>query len=77
MIRVGNVGVGQMFLYNGAVFVVMPFNCDDRKYYNLCIATRNYDYGLGDQIWLDEMVEVQYISTSMVRDFIPKDWEVK
>ncbi len=74
MAQVGNVGIGQMFLYNKAVFVVLPFDWEDEKYYNLCVATRNYDdYDIGDKIWLDEKEEVEYIPVARIKDFIPKD----
>jgi hypothetical protein len=76
MAQVGNVGIGGMFLYNGAIFVVMPFDWEDEKYYNLCVATRNRDdYDIGDKMWLDEKVEVQYVPAARIKDFIPKDWQ--
>lgn len=76
MIEVGNVGIGEMFLYNGAVFVVMPFDWEDEKYYNLCVATRNHDdYDLGDKVWLDENTKVTPMPVARVKEFIPKDWE--
>jgi len=72
---VGNVGVGQMFLYDKSLFVVMPFDWEDEKYYNLCVATRNRNkYDIGDKIWLDEKEIIEeYISEARLKDFIPKD----
>ena len=76
MAQVGNVGIGEMFLYNGGMFVVMPFDWEDEKYYNLCVATRNYDdYDVGEKMWLDCKVEVNYVPVAQLRDFIPKDFE--
>ena len=76
MALVGNVGIGEMFLYNGGLFVVMPFNWEYEKYYNLCVATRNHDdYEIGSEIWLDENVEVEKVPVSDLKDFIPKDFE--
>lgn len=76
MAQVGNVGIGEMFLYNGAVFVVMPFDWENEKYYNLCVATRNHDdYEIGNKVWLDEKVAVKYVPVAQIKDFIPKDWE--
>lgn len=61
-------------LYDKSIFVVMPFDWEDEKYYNLCVATRNRDnYDIGDKIWLDENEMVEYIATARIKDFIPKD----
>lgn len=74
MAQVGNVGIGEMFLYNKAIFVVLPFDWEEEKYYNLCVATRNHDdYDIGDKIWLDEKEEVTYIPNCNIKDLIPKD----
>lgn len=71
---VGNVGVGQMFLYDKSIFVVLPFDCEDEKYYNLCVATRNRNnYDIGDKIWLDENEMVERITVARLKSFIPKD----
>ena len=78
MIQVGNVGIGEMFLYNGGMFVVMPFDWEDEKYYNLCVATRNHDdygYDIGEKIWLDYEIEVEKVPMSDLKDFIPKDFK--
>jgi hypothetical protein len=71
---VGNIGVGEMFLYDKSIFVVMPFDWGDEKYYNLCVATRNRDkYDIGDKIWLDEKEIVKCITVARLKSFIPKD----
>lgn len=76
MAQVGNVGIGEMFLYNGSLFVVMPFDWEDEKYYNLCIATRNHDdYETGSLYWLDEKVEVVKVPNSDLKDLIPKEFK--
>ena len=76
MIQIGNVGVGRLFLYNGGLFVVMPFDWDAEQYLNMCIATRNNDeFDIGEYYLFDEMQEVQEISTDALKDFIPKDFE--
>lgn len=76
MAQVGNVGIGEMFLYNGAIFVGMPFDWEDEKYYNLCVATRNHDdYDIGDKIFLDEKTEVKRVHAVHIKKLIPKDWE--
>ena len=76
MAQVGNVGIGEMFLYNSGLFVVMPFDWEDEKYYNLCVATRNHDdYDIGDKIWLEYTEEVEYIPVAQLKHFIPKDFE--
>ena len=39
-IEIGNIGIGGVFAYEDAIFVVMPFNWEENKYKNLCIADR-------------------------------------
>lgn len=73
MEQVGNVGIGQIFMYNKAIFVVMPFDWEDEKYYNLCVASRNCDYDIGDKMWLDEKEVVQCVPSCNLKDLIPKD----
>jgi hypothetical protein len=69
----GNVSIGFVFEYNGGLFVVMPFDWEDNKYYNLCIATRNRDeYDVGEKYFFDHEVQVQVIPTAKLKEFIPK-----
>lgn len=66
MIEVGNVGIGGVFAYEGALFVVMPFNWDEYKYNNLCIAVRNCEeYDVGN--------EYHFLETTMVKEIDKKD----
>ena len=54
MIEVGNVGIGGVFAYDDALFVVMPFNWEESKYNNLCIAVRNHEeYDVGNEYYFD------------------------
>jgi hypothetical protein len=66
MIEVGNVGIGGVFAYDGALFVVMPFDWDEYKYNNLCIAVRNHEeYDVGN--------EYHFLETTMVKEIDKKD----
>ena len=70
----GNVRVGQCFLYNKAIFVVQHYNWEKGGYYNICIASRNRDeYDIGDEFCFDERTEVEIISVARLKEFIPKD----
>ena len=72
---VGDVGIGEVFVYNGGMFVSLPFDWRKRKCYNLCIATRNYSYDVGDKYFFEYDVEVETITRDMLKnDFIPEDW---
>ncbi len=62
MIEVGNVGIGGVFAYDGALFVVMPFDWDKYKYNNLCIAVRNHEeYDVGNEYYFDPNTKVKEI----------------
>lgn len=72
-IEVGNVAVGELFAYNGGLFVVLPFDWEEEKYYNLCLATRNHDdYDQGEKYWFDENTMVEYVPSLLLKEFIPK-----
>ena len=72
---VGYVKIGEAFVYDGGMFVTLPFDWEDEKYYNLCIATRNYSYDVGDKYFFEHDVEVKTITRDMLKnDFIPEDW---
>ena len=74
MEALGNVGIGDLFLYDKSVFVVMPFDWVDEKYYCLCLATRNRDkYDIGDKCYFDKNTMVECIPTSRLKDAIPKN----
>ena len=70
---VGEIGIGEVFLYNKALFVVLPFDWETEVYYNLCIATRNHDYRVGDKYEFEYCTEAKLITTARLKDFIPKD----
>lgn len=72
-IEVGNVAIGELFTYNGGLFVVLPFDYEEEKYYNLCLATRNHDdYDQGEKYWLDDNTMVEYVPSMLLKEFIPK-----
>lgn len=39
-----NIGVGELFIYNETVFVVMPFNWEEERYLSLCLLTVETDF---------------------------------
>lgn len=62
MIEVGNIGIGGVFAYDDALFVVLPFNWEENKYKNLCIAVRNpFEYDTGNEYCFDENTMVKEI----------------
>lgn len=74
MIELGNVAIGELFIHNGGLFVVLPFDYEEEKYYNLCIATRNHDdYDVTEKYYFDETIMVEYLPSMMLKQFIPKE----
>lgn len=72
-IEVGNVAIGELFVHNGGLFVVLPFDWEEEKYYNLCLATRNHDdYDQGEKYWFDDNTMVEYVPSMLLKEFIPK-----
>lgn len=73
MVEVGNVGIGNVFAYDDALFVVMPFNWEENKYNNLCIAVRNpFDYDVGNEYHFDEHTMVKEISQKDLKLLLDK-----
>lgn len=73
MVEVGNVGIGNVFAYEDALFVVMPFNWEENKYNNLCIAVRNpFDYDVGNEYHFPENTRVKEISVKDLRTLLDK-----
>lgn len=73
MVEVGNVGIGNVFAYEEALFVVMPFNWEENKYNNLCIAVRNpFDYDVGNEYHFDENTMVKEISQADLKLLLDK-----
>ena len=71
MVEVGNVGIGNVFAYEEALFVVMPFNWEENKYNNLCIAVRNqFDYDVGNEYHFDEHTMVKEISQTDLKKLL-------
>lgn len=72
MIEVGNVGIGELFTYNGGLFVVLPYEWTEEKYYNLCICTRNHDdYNEGEKYWFNDNTQVEFVSSKDLKFLIP------
>lgn len=73
MVEVGNVGIGNVFAYDDALFVVMPFNWEENKYNNLCIAVRNpFNYDVGNEYHFDEHTMVKEISQKDLKLLLDK-----
>ena len=61
--ELGNVGIGECFVYRDALFVVQPFDYYLNTYLNLCIASKTSEYDEGDTYELKESTEVEYLDT--------------
>ena len=63
MVEAGNIKIGGLFVYENAIFVVLPFNERDDKYYNLCIAARKSSgYDVGNEYYFADETMVKEIS---------------
>ena len=73
---IGNVGVGELFVHKGTIFVVMPFNWEEERYLNLCLLTVETEcdvyYEKGEFYLLDEEIEVEIISQEKIKKFLDK-----
>ena len=71
---IGNIGVGELFIYNGTVFVVMPFNWEEERYLNLCLLTVKTDfdeyYEKGEFYWINEETKVEKISQEKLKKLL-------
>lgn len=71
MLQVGNVGIGNCFVYNEALFVAMPFNWSENKYKYLCIAVKNpFDYDVGNEYCFDEHTMVKEIAQTDLKKLL-------
>lgn len=62
MIEVGNVGIGGVFAYKDALFVVLPFDWQENRYNNLCIAVRNpEEFDVGNEYYFEADTKVKEI----------------
>lgn len=73
---IGNIGVGELFIYNGTIFVVMPFNWEEERYLNLCLLTVETDFDeyfeKGEYCWINEETEVEKISQEKLKKLLDK-----
>ena len=71
---IGNIGIGELFIYEESIFVVMPFNWEEERYLNLCLLTVEVDcdtyYEKGECYWIDEETEVERISQKELKNFL-------
>ena len=73
MMSLGSIGIGEMFAYDGALFVVLPYDWEDKCYYNVCVASINRPkYEPGDEMEFDDGTEVEYVAETKLIGFIPK-----
>jgi len=71
MIEAGNIKIGGVFTYEDAIFVVLPFNERDEKYYNLCIAVRNpFQYDVGNEYYFADETMVKEISVKDLKSLL-------
>ena len=73
---IGNIGVGELFIYEESIFVVMPFNWEEERYLNLCLLTVETDcdeyYEKGEFYWFDEETKVKKISQKELKKLLDK-----
>jgi hypothetical protein len=73
---IGNIGVGELFIHEESIFVVMPFNWEEERYLNLCLLTVETDfdeyYEKGEFYWFDEETEVEKISQEKLKKLLDK-----
>jgi hypothetical protein len=73
---IGNIGVGELFIHEESIFVVMPFNWEEERYLNLCLLTVEVDcdsyYEKGEYYWIDEEIEVEKISKEKLKKLLDK-----
>ena len=73
---IGNIGVGELFIHEESIFVVMPFNWEEERYLNLCLLTVEVDcdsyYEKGEYYWIDEETEVEKISQEKLKKLLDK-----
>lgn len=63
-----DVEVGTMFIYEGALFVVLPFDWEEKKYFNLCIsADENLKYDRGAKYFFDNLTEVTVVEEKKLK----------
>jgi hypothetical protein len=73
MLQLGNVGVGETFVYKKGLFVILPFNWELEQYPNLCIATRNREeFEVGKEYFFDEQLKVEIVSALELKNLISK-----
>ena len=68
------IGLVQELIKKGCqVTYLLPFDWEEEKYYNLCLATRNHDdYDQGEKYWFDDNTMVEYVPSMLLKEFIPK-----
>lgn len=70
----GDIKIGNVFRYEGALFAVGAFDWDLDYYPNICLASRNPKYDVGGYYQLNQSMEIdELISSQRLKDFIPKD----
>ena len=60
MTRYFDVGVGKVFKFMRALFVVLPFEWEKNTYLNMCVWSKNSDYEVGRKYrFFDETLVVE------------------
>jgi hypothetical protein len=70
MLKLGNVAIGKLFMYDEAIFAVLPFDDNEGCYFNLCVASENDDYERGEKYALDELAEVVVINELKLKEML-------
>ena len=67
--RIYDVAVGEMFIFDGALFVISPFDVDEEKYLSLCLATKNPEWEVSGNYWIDDEQVVSTIPQTLLEAF--------
>ncbi len=70
MIELGNVGIGEVFIYDESLFVVLPFDFAVDKYLNICLYSANGNYDKGNEYWFKDTTMVNSISIKKVKSLL-------
>ena len=67
-----NVASGEMFAFNGSVFVAtLDFNEDKKAYGAICVSHDFYaPYDLGTVYYFENLLEVEVIATQKIKELL-------
>ena len=71
-IQFGNVGVGEVFAFNGSVFVALEgYNDEKEAYPSICIVHNCYSiYNRGEVYYFEDALEVEVIDNEKIKKLL-------